>query len=111
MKKILGHILSGSLTEGFIIRISPDTPLEEIKTGKFVSINGKNYTFFSLITDLKLEVTNPDILLFPPTEQETLLSSLLKQKDMYATATLRPMLMLTKDNTPSPVKTIPAHFA
>jgi DNA helicase HerA-like ATPase len=110
MKKILGHIISGSLTEGLIIRICPDTPLEEIKTGKFVSIAGKHHTFFSLITDLTLAVTHPDILLFPPTPQETLLNALLAQHDMYATATLRPMLMLTKDNTPSPVKTIPSHF-
>ena len=71
MKKILGHILSGSLTEGLVIRINPDTNLEEIKTGKFVSIVGNEYTFFSLITDLTLGVTHPDILLFPPTEQET----------------------------------------
>ncbi len=110
-KKIIGHVLSGSLTEGFIIRISPDIPLDEIKTGKFVSIAGKHQTFFSLITDLTLAVTHPDILLFPPTSQETLLTELLKQKDIYATATLRPMLMLAKDNSHSQVKTIPSHFA
>lgn len=109
--KVLGHIISGSLTEGLVIRISPNVPLEEIKTGKFVSIVGKDYTFFSLITDLTLEVTHPDILLFPPTPEETLLTALLKEKDMYATAVLRPMLMLNKEGKPMPVKTIPAHFA
>ena len=111
MKKILGHIISGSLTEGLVIRIAWDVPLEEIKTGKFVSIVGKSHTFFSLITDLTLEVTHPDILLFPPNPEETLLTSLLAKKDMYATAVIKPMLMLNKDNKPSPVKTIPAHFA
>jgi len=111
MKRILGHIISGSLTEGLIIRIAPESTLEDIKTGKFVSIAGKDHTFFSLITDLTLAVTHPDILLFPPTPEERLLTSLLKEKDIYATATLKPMLMLTKDNIPSPVKTIPSHFA
>ncbi len=111
MKKILGHVISGSLTEGLIIRIAPQAPLEEIKTGKFVSIAGKNHTFFSLLTDLTLEVTQPDILLFPPGPDEHLLMSLLKERDIYATATLRLMLMLTKDNVPHPVKTIPSHFA
>lgn len=110
-KKIIGSIISGSLTEGFVIRINSDIPLEEIKTGKFVSIKGKVHTFFSLITDLALEVTHPDILLFPPTPEETLLTSLLKERDIYATATIRPMLMLSQDNTPSPVKTIPPLFA
>lgn len=110
-KKKLGTILSGSLTQGFMMRISPDADLEDIKTGKFVCIEGARYKFFSLITDLSIEVTHPDILLFPPTPQEKLLMSMLKQKDIYATATLKPMLMLDHEQRPMPVKTIPGHFA
>lgn len=109
-KKLLGHIVSGSLTEGFALRLAPETDLESIKTGKFVSIVGRQYKFFSLITDLTLHVSNPDILLFPPSPQEQLLSSVLRKKDMYATAQLKPMLMLGADEKPSPVKTIPSHF-
>lgn len=112
MRNKLGHIISGSLTEGFIMRINPETHLETIKTGKFVSVDGKQHKFFSLITDLTLEVTNQDILLFPPdTEEESVLSEFLLKKDIYATANLKPMLMLSKDNKPSPVKTIPPHFS
>lgn len=110
MKKQLGTLISGSLTEGFIMRINPDAQLEDIKTGKFVSIVGKNHTFFSLITDLSLAVTNPDILLFPPTKKETLLNAVLQKKDIYATAELKPMLMLNKQHEKMPVKTIPPHF-
>lgn len=111
MKKLIGHIVSGSLIEGFVMRVAPSAHLEDLKTGKFLSITGNNYKFFSLITDLSLEVTHPDILLFPPSKEETLLTNALKQKDMYATANLKPMLMLGKDNVPKPVKTIPPHFA
>lgn len=111
MKKIIGHILSGSLSEGFTIRISPNAHLEDIKTGKFVCVAGSNYKFFSLITDLELEVTNPDILLFPPTAKEKLLQSVLKQKDIYAKAILKPMLMLDNQNKKMPPKTIPPHFS
>lgn len=106
----LGTIISGSLTDGFIMRIKPHMHLEEIKTGKFVCIVGKQYKFFSMITDLSLHVSHPDILLFPPEEDETLLSSLLALKDIYATALLRPMLML-EGTEKRPVKTIPHHFA
>jgi uncharacterized protein len=111
MKKIIGHILSGSLNEGFVMRVNSTTPLEEIKTGKFVSIIGNQHVFFSLVTDLTLEVTNPDILLFPPTQQETLLTKMLHKHDIYATAQLKPMLMLNKELQTMPVKTIPPHFA
>ena len=78
--KKLGNILSGSLVEGLIMKLDPSSNLEDVKTGKFVSISGKQYTFFSLITDLELEVTNPDILLFPPEEDETLLHEILKNE-------------------------------
>ncbi len=111
MKKIIGTVIAGSLAEGFIMRINPQVDLETVKTGKFVSIIGNRQRFFSLITDLKLEVTHPDILLFPPTESEVLLNQALKIKDIYATAMIRPMLMLDEKNHVMPVKTIPSHFA
>lgn len=111
MKKLLGHVISGTLTQGLLMRISNQADLEEIKTGKFVCIAGKHHTFFSLITDLSLAVTHPDILLFPPTENEQFLAKTIARKNMYATAQIKPMLMLTTDNRVVPVKTIPPHFA
>ncbi|NBP02792.1 MAG: DUF87 domain-containing protein [Proteobacteria bacterium] len=111
IKKELGSIIGGSLTDGLTMRVNPDIPIETLKTGKFVSIIGKDFTFFSLITDLKLEVTNPDILLHPPLEHETLLLNFLKRKHIFATAQLKPMVMLNKEFKIGPVKTIPCHFA
>ena len=73
-RKRLGHILAGSLVEGLTMRLDHNCSLEEIKTGKFVSIVGEQHTFFSLITDMELEVTHPDILLFPPSENEKILT-------------------------------------
>lgn len=111
-KKTLGNILSGSITDGFIMRIQSVIEPETIKTGKFVSIQGNEYTFFSLITNLKLEASHPEILLFPPTNPDSLLYKILKKNDMYATANLRPMVMVDrKFSRISPVKTIPHHFA
>lgn len=111
MKKLLGTISGGSLSDGFVMRITHDAALEDIKTGKFVCIVGTSYRFFSMITDLSLEVTNPDILLFPPSAQEPLLLNALKKKDIYSSATLKPLLMLNRTNERMPVKTIPSHFA
>jgi DNA helicase HerA-like ATPase len=111
MKKLIGHIVSGSLGDGFTLRIAPDVVLADIKTGKFVSIVTEQYTFFSLITDLALAVSHPDILQFPPEPQEILLRQLLARKDMYATAIVRPMLMKDREGALSPVKTVPHHFA
>jgi DNA helicase HerA-like ATPase len=106
----IGHILSGSLSEGLIMRIDNNAHFESLKTGKFVSIVGKHYTFFSLITDIELATTHPDILLYPPSPDEKLLTELVHAKNVYATAKLKPMLMLDAQGNKMPVKSIPPHF-
>lgn len=111
MQKTLGMIISGSLADGFLMRIHTHSKLEDIKTGKFVCIKGESHKFFALISDLSLEVSQPDIMRFPPEPHETLLCNILKVRDMYALARLRPLLMVTNDDVLMPVKTIPSHFA
>jgi DNA helicase HerA-like ATPase len=111
LKLKLGSIISGSLTEGFLMRVNRSIALERLKTGKFVVIEGVHYRFFSLITDLTLQTTRPEIALFPPSDHETLLQEVLLQQDTYATALIRPLLSLTSANQLAPVKTLPAHFS
>lgn len=111
MNKQLGTIVAGSLTDGLVMRVATLENLEYLKTGKFVCVQGESTRFFSLITDLRLEITHPDILLFPPSIDEPLLKHALRSKDMYATATLRPMISLSTEGKTGPVKTIPPHFA
>jgi hypothetical protein len=112
----LGIILSGSLSNGFLMRIDPQVPLHTIKAGRFVSIRsgdglGQGGTFFSLITDITLNITNPDVMSFPPEPHEKLLARAVAQQFVHCGATLRPMLLLLPDGSKMPVKTIPPHFA
>ncbi|HVW98898.1 MAG TPA: ATP-binding protein [Candidatus Babeliaceae bacterium] len=107
----LGSIISGSLTEGFLMRVSSSIPLDRLKAGKFVVIEGPHCRFFSLVTDLTLQVTYPEIVLFPPTDQESVLQELLLERDMYATATIRPILSLSSANKLGQVKTLPSPFS
>lgn len=111
MKKIIGTLISGSLSDGFLIRLSPEIDVSDLKAGKFVSIDSYKYRFFSLISDLKLEVTNQDILIFPPSPEEKLLKKILKKKDIYSTAYIKPLVMLDDYNHVLPVKTVPEHFS
>lgn len=109
--KPLGYVIEGSLVDGVVMRVAQTANVEEIKAGKFVAISGNEYTFFSMITNVTLQVTNSDILLYPPTSQDFLLQDFLKQKSIYATAQIKPMIALTKAGRAVPVKTIPQHFA
>ncbi|MBT4594786.1 ATP-binding protein [bacterium] len=93
------------------MRLENEVPLEEVKAGKFACVKGQHYSFFSLITDLSLEATNHEIMLFPPTESEGLLGDMLRNRDVFAKISLKPMLMLDANGNRMPVKTIPQHFS
>lgn len=111
----LGVITQGSLVEGVDVKLDPERSVEDIKAGKFVVVEGFKNEFFSMITDLKLDATNPDILLYPPNDGDKLLHSVLNGASTYVTVALRPMLMLEKgeivEDEARPVKTIPSHFS
>ena len=107
----LGTLISGSLADGFTMRINPEIVISSIKTGKFVSIAGHHYRFFSLITDMHLEHTYPEIAHQPPGKPGSLLHTLAQRHYLYATARLRPMTMLDAQMRKWPVKTVPDHFA
>ncbi len=110
MKTLIGTIIGGSLTEGLTMRVANTTPLEKLKTGKFVCIQGVQHSFFCLITDLSLHVSNQEIAAYPPTTN-LLLQEFLTRNHLYACAQLKPMVMLDKQKHVLPVKTVPPYFA
>ncbi|MGQ0792645.1 MAG: ATP-binding protein [Deltaproteobacteria bacterium] len=108
----LGLITGGSLVEGLRMKLASDRSIEEVKAGKFVVVSGMMHKFFSLITDVRLDASSPNILINPPSAKDEVLRQVLSGTSAYATVELKPMLMLTqKDNEPKPVKTIPPHFS
>lgn len=114
---LLGVITRGSLVEGMEMKLDAAQDVEDIKAGKFVVIRGRKNEFFSMITDMKLDATNPEILINPPEEDDHLIREVLSGQSTYATVSLRPMLMmsmneaLTGDEEAKPVKAIPVHFS
>lgn len=115
--KQIGVITRGSLLEGLEMKLDSDRSVEDIKAGNFVVIRGQNQEYFAMITDVRLEATNPDILVNPPAQDDYLLKDVLAGSSTYAIVSLRPMLAIRKDEeqlggpTPKPVKSIPSHFS
>ena len=116
-RKRIGAITKGSLVEGLEMKHDSSQSIEEIKAGKFVVIDGEKNQFFSMITDMRLDSTNPEILINPPSEGNGIMREILSGTNTYATVCLKPMLMVAnkedRDEKPeiSPVKSIPAHFS
>jgi len=114
---LIGVITQGSLIDGMEMKLDALQDVEDVKAGKFVVIRGKKNEFFSMITDMKLDARNPEILINPPDQEDQLVREVLSGQSTYATVSLRPMLsmgigeVLTGDEDVKPVKAIPAHFS
>jgi DNA helicase HerA-like ATPase len=70
-----------------------------------------------MVTDVRLDATNPQVLADPPSEEDDLIRQVLHGSATYGTVCLRPLLMMDKDEVvaghgdPHLVKTIPVHFS
>jgi len=113
----LGVITRGSLVEGLEMKLDPSENVEDMKAGKFVVIEGDKHDFFSMVTDMRLDASNQEVLLHPPEREDELLRQVLIGTSTYNIISLRPMLMMPKDlatevlEGPRPVKAIPSHFS
>lgn len=99
--KYLGVITRGSLEKGVEMKLHPHVSVESIKAGTFVVVQGIEYDFFSMITDVTLDAANNDILMHPPEADEELLLKVLQGSSIYTTVKLKPMLMLKRDELPT----------
>ena len=102
------------------MRLDAGRSVEDLRVGRFVVVEGANTRFFSMVTDVTLSSSNPNILLNPPTH-DPFVMSVLSGVTTFGTVKLQPMLMLTQgemlDNGDEdgrglrPVKTVPSHFS
>ncbi|MBN2326543.1 MAG: ATP-binding protein [Candidatus Omnitrophica bacterium] len=115
----LGVITCGSLAEGLEMRLDPSHSVEQVRAGKFVVVEGQDFDFFCMITDVRLDASSASILRDPP-PRLSLLSRVLAGEHTFAVVSLKPMLMLERgvaddqfdrDDHLRPVKSIPVHFA
>ncbi|MBX2822500.1 MAG: ATP-binding protein [Rhodothermaceae bacterium] len=114
----IGVITQGSLSKGLEMKLDASVSIESVMSGTFAVIQGKEYDFFSMITDVRIDASNEDILLYPPAQDDVLLREILQGDATYATVSLKPMLMLPNQTNQEllqeearSVKTIPSHFS
>ena len=106
----LGMVVAGSLTDGLEVRLDPQTPMEDIKVGTFVSIQGEESRFFAVVTDISLGATDSSLPGNPPDVSNPFIASVVKGTTAYGVIKVEPMLALSVDGH-QPAKTIPGHFS
>lgn len=114
----IGVLTHGSLNQGVEMKLDAAESIEDVVAGTFVVVQGEQYDFFSLITDVSIDAANENILLNPPSKDDDLLRRVMQGMGTYATVSLKPMLMMgnrrhqeLSGEEPRSVKTVPAHFS
>lgn len=115
-KARLGIVVSGSLKGGMEVKLDAATPVEEMKVGRYVVIEGQKLRFFGMITDIGLGSLDQRLPANPPDTSDPFIAEVVSGTSTFGTLHVASMLTLEKGAAallagPQPVKTVPAHFA
>jgi DNA helicase HerA-like ATPase len=110
----LGIVVGGSLSKGLDVKLDRSTVIEGLAVGRYVVVQGQKLRFFSMITDVALDSTNPLIEKMPPDVNDDFLRQVYQGTSTFGRLHVTPMLAMAPDDPraePQPVKTVPGHFA
>ena len=117
---VVGVVTDGAFNAFLTVRLDPGRSSEQVRIVDFVIIEGEEYLYFSLISDIQLRATDKSLLADPPRDASPFIRRALAGTSTYATVQIKPMLMIEKPQegemvdvlaAPQPVRTIPMHFA
>lgn len=107
---MIGRVKFGSFRDGLIIELIPNQNIEDLRIGEFIKILGSRYDFIGMITDLRLNILNPDVFLAPPVDNELLRYSV-NGTLVNSEIEFFPLVSIEREsNSIHSVKSIPSHF-
>ena len=112
----LGMVVSGSLADGVEVKLDAATSIEDVKVGRYVTIEGDRMRFFGVVTDVSLGSTDPSLKLNPPDVSNPYVAEVVSGTTAFGMVDVEPVLTLAADpleaiDGPQPAKTVPAHFS
>ena len=115
--KAIGTVVGGSLTDGVEIRLNPsgETLIEDVKVGTFVTIRGKRYRFFGVVTNLELNSSDSRLRHSPPNSDDPVVAEAISGTMAYGVVSVLPNLTIPllagSHDVPIAAKTVPSHFS
>jgi DNA helicase HerA-like ATPase len=109
----LGIVVGGSLSHGLSVKLDRQAIIEGMAVGRYIVVRGQTgRRFFSIITDVALDSTNPALEKMPPDTSDPFLARVYQGTTTFGRLDVSPMLILEEgDDEPKPVKTVPGHFS
>ncbi|MDI6604846.1 MAG: ATP-binding protein [Thermoanaerobacteraceae bacterium] len=104
-----GNLFRGSITSGLEIKLSDGNIIEDVKVGNFVVIQGKKNKYLCMVTDIKFEALNPQMLINGINIEDDIDEKIIDGTGVYGVITLSPMIQVDGEGNAISVKSIPAY--
>ena len=110
-RRLLGQVTAADTERGVTVHLSREQPVELLRQGQFVVIEGEYVRFFGTINSFRLATTDPNVGMDPPDTASPLVKSTLSRSTTYAECNVRLALELSDEGFPRPARTIPGPFS
>ncbi|MGA7731605.1 MAG: ATP-binding protein [Chloroflexia bacterium] len=120
----LGQVTAADTERGVTVHLHREQPVELLRQGQFVVVEGRHVRFFGTINSFRLASTDPALAMDPPdtytdsnphsalrTPHSSLVQDTLSRSATYAECNVRLALELSPEGTPRPARTIPGPFS
>ncbi len=108
----VGVVVSGSLSQGIVVRLARSRSVDDIAVGAYVSIEGQANRSFGMITDVRLESIDKSVEILAPAVTDPFISDVLDGTAYYGMVDVLQTLIIDPATGESrPVRTVPRHFS
>ncbi len=108
---LLGQVTAADTERGVTVHLRREQPVELLRQGQFVVVEGQHVRFFGTIGSFRLATTDPAVGMDPPDVISPLIRDTLSRSTTYAECTVRAALELSPEGIPRPARTIPGPFS
>jgi DNA helicase HerA-like ATPase len=110
-RNLLGQVTAADTERGVTIHLTREQPVELLRQGQFVVVEGQIVRFFGTINSFRLATTDPAVGMDPPDTGSRLVKDALSRSTTYAECNVRLALELSPEGMPRPARTIPSPFS
>ena len=110
-RDLLGQVTAADTERGVTVHLTREQPVELLRQGQFVVVEGQHVRFFGTINSFRLATTDPAVGMDPPDTGSRLVKDALSRSTTYAECNVRLALELSPEGFPRPARTIPGPFS
>ncbi|HET9493703.1 MAG TPA: hypothetical protein VFR15_05690, partial [Chloroflexia bacterium] len=94
-RDLLGQVTAADTERGVTVHLTREQPVELLRQGQFVVVEGQHVRFFGTINSFRLATTDPAVGMDPPDTGSRLVKDALSRSTTYAECNVRLALELS----------------